>query len=340
MTTFGYLISQQAGGTRSIADAVQEAVDEARIAEELGYAGVYVSEHHQRADQYIPSPFPLAAYLAAATSTIKVGVAIALLPLYHPLRLMEDATTVDIVSGGRSVLGLGLGYIARDFEVYGLEREEAARQYRELLPQVAQGWEKGLHLDLPGTRANVDAFEPKPVNQSHPPIWIAANTRVGVRMAAEYGDCWIAGARIPLDKAADLAVLYRERCLELGRTPRVAAIRDAWVADSIEHAWEQTGTYLLNSLQGRVRGGLVPAPEQSLDPSTWSDVGETFRSLARGRWLVGSPAEVTDEVGQWVDRVGVDEMVVRFKQPSGPDGSAVLDQMGRWNRDVAKTFAD
>jgi alkanesulfonate monooxygenase SsuD/methylene tetrahydromethanopterin reductase-like flavin-dependent oxidoreductase (luciferase family) len=337
--TFGYLTCQQAGAGRTIGVAVEEALGEARLAEQLGFGGVYVSEHHQRADQFIPSPFPFAAYLAGGTSTIRIGVAVALVLLYHPLRLMEDATTVDIVSQGRSVLGMGLGYIGRDFEVYGLEREEAARKYRELLPQIARGWEEGFHIDAPGATAHVDDFSPRPIQQPRPPVWIAANTKLGVRMAADFGDCWIAGARIPIDRAAQLAAEYRRRCAEVGKTARVAVIRDAWVADSTEQAWDQTGEFLLASLRPQVADGRVREPEESMNPRDWADVGEGFSRLARGRWLIGDTAAVAEQIGEWVERAGADEIIVRFKQASGPTGDAVQEQMRRWHADVMSRFS-
>lgn len=336
---FGYLINQQANPQRPVMTAVQEAREEALVAEAQGFRGVYVSEHHQRTDDYVPSPFPLAAYLAGATSTIRIGVAIALVPLYHPLRLMEDAATVDIVSQGRSILGLGLGYIDRDFDVYGLRRPEAAKTYREVLPTIARGWNSPIHLDADAFSAHVDAFHPRPVQEPHPPIWIAANTRLGVRMAAEHGDCWIAGARIALEDAASLATEYRRACRQLGKQPRVAVIRDAWVADSDTDAWHETGPHLLRSLRARVDGGLVPPPAQSLDPSDWSDPGATFRELSRGRWLIGDPTSVRDEIGAWVEGVGAAEMVVRFKQPYGPSTEAVTDQIVRWSKEIAAEFA-
>ena len=336
---FGYLINQQANPDRTITTAIQEAREEVLVAEAHGYAGVYVSEHHQRSDDYVPSPFPLAAYLAGATSTVRIGVAIALVPLYHPLRLMEDAATVDIVSQGRSILGLGLGYIDRDFQVYGMDRRQAAEMYRDVLPVISRGWDSPIDLRTEGYAAHVERFSPQGPQQPRPPIWIAANTKLGVRLAAEYGDCWIAGARIALERAADLSAIYHRACEALGKTPRVAVIRDAWVADSDSDAWSEAGPHLLRSLRARVDGGLIPPPEQSLDPATWADPGASFRDLSRGRWLVGHPEAVRDEITEWIARVRADEMVVRFKQPSGPSTDQVKKQIVRWNREVAARFA-
>jgi alkanesulfonate monooxygenase SsuD/methylene tetrahydromethanopterin reductase-like flavin-dependent oxidoreductase (luciferase family) len=91
----------------------RELIDLIAWAETIGWDDVLLSEHHFTEDSYPPSPVVLAGAIAARTSTIRIGQFVALLPLYHPVRLAEDGATVDIVSGGRFELGVGLGLPAR-----------------------------------------------------------------------------------------------------------------------------------------------------------------------------------------------------------------------------------
>src|SRR3990172_3236430 len=104
----GYLVCQQspAGDIRRL---LWELVEEARVAESVGFDGVFVSEHHQRPDNYIPNPLLLSSLLSHQTSRVNLGITVAILPLYHPVRLAEDAALGDQLSGGRLILGGGAG---------------------------------------------------------------------------------------------------------------------------------------------------------------------------------------------------------------------------------------
>ena len=89
---------------------VAETVAEAELAEACGFQGFFFGEHHQDKDGFLPSPLIVCTAVAARTKTIQIGTSVLLLPLHHPLRVAEDAVTLDIVSGGRLALGVGLGY--------------------------------------------------------------------------------------------------------------------------------------------------------------------------------------------------------------------------------------
>ena len=103
---------------QSYADYYEECIEEVRLAESLGFDGVWVTEHHFWDDGYLPSSFGMLAALARETSRMRLGTSVVLLPLYHPLRVAEDATLVDLVSGGRLILGLGLGYASPGLSLY------------------------------------------------------------------------------------------------------------------------------------------------------------------------------------------------------------------------------
>src|SRR5437764_15237513 len=89
---------------------VDEMAVEAQQAEKYGFDSFFLTEHHQEPAGYLPSPLPLAAAVAARTSTIRIGTGIAILPLYHPTRLAEDCAVIAITSKGRLILGVGQGY--------------------------------------------------------------------------------------------------------------------------------------------------------------------------------------------------------------------------------------
>src|SRR3954454_18580749 len=104
-------------------------LEQVRWAEELGFGSVWVSEHHFVDDAYASATLPLLAALAMVTERMWLGTNVLVLPVHDPLRLAEDALTVDALSGGRVRLGMGLGYRADDFESFGVSLRDRRRRF-------------------------------------------------------------------------------------------------------------------------------------------------------------------------------------------------------------------
>src|SRR5438067_4545179 len=125
---------------RSDADLYREAVERSVAAERAGFDSVWVSEHHFLDDGYMPSLLVTAAAIAQATTHITIGTAVLLAPLYEPLRLAEDAATVDLISGGRFVLGLGAGWRTEEFDVLGVPISGRGAAMRKTVKVLRGAW--------------------------------------------------------------------------------------------------------------------------------------------------------------------------------------------------------
>jgi alkanesulfonate monooxygenase SsuD/methylene tetrahydromethanopterin reductase-like flavin-dependent oxidoreductase (luciferase family) len=194
-------------------------IDFAAWTESLGFDDVWLSEHHCADDGYIPSPLVAATAIAVKTKRIRIGTAIATAPFYHPVRLAEDAAVLDIISGGRLELGLGLGYRQEEFTGYGLSLDGRGALTSEVMQILRRLWDgevvtfKGRFFKLEKAR-----IMPRPT-QAHLPLWVGGFNRQAFRRAALYGDGIIGGG--------DMAARYHGYLAELaaaGKDPATARL--------------------------------------------------------------------------------------------------------------------
>ena len=151
------------GDPKPWAEVYDESFAQMQLAEELGYDGVWLTEHHFSDDGYSPSALPIAAAVASQTSVIDIGVFIALLPLYNPVRLAEDAATVDIISLGRLILGLSAVYVASEFAALDVDFDRRSLIADEGL-EILHGCWSGDHYSFSGEHlpCRTSPFTPSP----------------------------------------------------------------------------------------------------------------------------------------------------------------------------------
>lgn len=163
----------------------REALAQIELAEELGFDAVWLTEHHFVPDGYSPSVLPIAAAVAARTRRLDVGTFVALVPFYHPVRLAEDATTVDLIAEGRFILGLSAGYRQEELDGYGMSWDERPGRVDESLEVLRRCWTED-DVDFDGrffTLKGVSIY-PKPVSQPHPRVYYGGVTPAGRRRGA------------------------------------------------------------------------------------------------------------------------------------------------------------
>src|SRR6476620_10333902 len=125
-----FLLLQSPSG-RPSQEIYERALEQAQAAETLGFRNVWLGEHHFSTYGYLSRPAQLATYIAAKTTRIRVGTAVIVVPLHHPLVIAEEVATLDLLSGGRLDVGLGRGYQPYEFERFGLELESGRARWEE-----------------------------------------------------------------------------------------------------------------------------------------------------------------------------------------------------------------
>jgi probable F420-dependent oxidoreductase len=160
--------------------------------EQHGFDDVWLSEHHFIEDGYSPALLPIAAAIAARTKNIRIGTAVMLMPFHNPVRVAEDAATVDVISGGRFELGVGTGYHVDEFEGFAISRKERGGRTNEGLEIIRRLWE-GETLTFKGKYFEVNhaRLTPEPIQKPRPPIWVGGFTPPAIRRAAKYADGFI-----------------------------------------------------------------------------------------------------------------------------------------------------
>ena len=195
-------------GTQSAVDTAAAYARETRlmsrlavVAEEVGFDSVWTTEHHGAPDGYLPSPLVALASIAATTTRVRLGTNIALAPLYQPIRLAEDGAVLDQLSGGRLILGLGLGYRPEEFAALGVDVRRRLALLRDAVRVLRQAWSGSPVAVTPDLEVPV---RPLPLQAGGPPIWLGGWVEAAVRRAARLGDGYIAPVGTPKDIARRL----------------------------------------------------------------------------------------------------------------------------------------
>jgi alkanesulfonate monooxygenase SsuD/methylene tetrahydromethanopterin reductase-like flavin-dependent oxidoreductase (luciferase family) len=163
---------------RSESAAFDEALEQIDAAERLGLDVMWLAElHFEPRRSVLSAPLSIASAIAARTRRMKIGIAVQVLPLCHPLRLAEEAATVDQLSHGRLIFGVGRSGVAQTYEAYGVSYAESRDRFREILDIIEQAWTKPS-FSYNGKYHSFDqvAVVPKPYQKPTPPIRIAAST--------------------------------------------------------------------------------------------------------------------------------------------------------------------
>ena len=172
-----------------------ETARQARWLEELGFDYLSSGEHYMRGNPPGPThtALPLLAVAAGATERIRVASTIVLAPFYHPTVLAKLATTLDIASGGRLTLGIGVGgEYPVEFEAAGLNVRQRGRRTNECLEALRRLWTEE-HVSYQGRHFRLDdvTLLPRPAQQPHPPVWVSGRRDAAMARAARHGDGWM-----------------------------------------------------------------------------------------------------------------------------------------------------
>jgi alkanesulfonate monooxygenase SsuD/methylene tetrahydromethanopterin reductase-like flavin-dependent oxidoreductase (luciferase family) len=340
---FGTFLLLQSPSAESSRIVFARGVEITQAAEELGFRNMWLAEHHFSTYGYLSRPLTYAMHLVNKTRTLRIGTAVIVLPLHHPLVVAEEIATVDLLSGGRLDIGLGRGYQEYEFVRFGANLNESRQRWEEqvdiiLLALAGKPFSyEGTYFQIPET-----TVFPQPIQQPHPPLWVTAQSLESVEATVRRGFNLITGGSgVPIDRLREFReALDRHLATYQPKHPiRVGTQRFVYVAeseadarDAAEHArWNMRVTLSLRNNYSQVEDGhAVPVP-LAKEPSTEEILDELT--------VIGSPEQCIKQIHRLQDVMGIDHFNCSFSF-GDLSQERILRSMRRFSEEVMPAFRE
>ena len=338
---------------RAFADTLAEDEEKSLYADALGFDELWLGEHFSATTEPIPSPLMFMASLLPRTKNLTFGTAVICLPSHHPVKVAAEVAQFDAMSRGRFMLGIGIGGLFSDFELFGnSDRKVRERKAMESIAMIQRIWAQDPPYDIDGEFWSVklkDAiipalgigYMPKPYQKPHPPISMSVASRNSptARVAALRGWGIISANNVPSEALGSHWEIYSQACNEAGKPARgdnwrvsrniMIAPSEAEARDRV-HSEQGANRYFYSYMREVLsRVGLLSALKPRVD---MTDAEATVEAITEGSALYGSPKTFLDKL-------------IAFRDGAGPFGTLLmtgLDWSGpnrAWERDSMRLLA-
>jgi alkanesulfonate monooxygenase SsuD/methylene tetrahydromethanopterin reductase-like flavin-dependent oxidoreductase (luciferase family) len=326
----GIYLNAQHPATDDPARRFAETLEQARLVRALGFDSVWGGEHHVTPGFHYFPLLPMLQRLAAEVEGLWLGTNLVLLPLHNPVEVAEVGAFLDVITGGRFMLGVGLGYRTEEFAVFKVPMSERVSRLTEGVEIIRRLWtedrvtHRGRHWHLEEI-----SIRPRPLQRPRPPILVGSQVIAGIERAARIADGWLVVPVPTVDEFAAQAAAFAAARSTAGRPPseHVCRLLEVVCAPDEETAIRRAAPFLLDKYAAYLSWGI---PGITLDPGARPE--EQLRRLAADRFALGSPAQVTDALVRQ-HRAGVTHATMRVSWPGMPQKD-VLDGIELLGRQV------
>lgn len=308
------------GGTET--EAFEQAFEQVDAAERYGLDAMWLAELHVDPERSVlASPMTIAGAIAARTSRIKIGIAVQVLPLCHPLRIAEEAATVDQISDGRLIFGVGRSGLPRTYEAYGVPYAESRDRFAETLQVIERAWGQP-RFSFEGNYYRFDdvAVTPKPRQKPLPPIRIAASSPDTFPATGRLGYPIFAMPRGTLADMAAPIESYRAAWREAGHAGegKVYLRVPLYVAETAERARAEPEPSIMHFFReqaARLRASAnragTSAIEGRAERAALLDT-LTYDDALRGKVILGTPDMVAEQLRELLETLGIDGILAEL----------------------------
>lgn len=324
-----------------------EAMEQIQYAEDLGFDAVWLAEHHFTRFGIVPSALPFATYVAARTSTIRIGLGVSVLTFHHPVFMAEESAMLDVLSHGRLDFGVGRGQVVYEYNNFKVEYDSRTQRFQEIVDIILGLW-RTPGFTYHGQYYSVDdmTIAPVPVQQPHPPMYLAVSrTPASVDVAVSRNLPVLTSANTPNDDVLGIRTLYFERCAAAGKRPLVEDMpffRLVHVAQDAQQAVaiprdSLTWVRDLNSLRRTLTGGS----EIYMDLEHWRRTRTvevpTYESELQSTAYFGTPEHLIKRL-HWLQEVHNVRYFVASMSFGKMKHGDVMRSMELFAREVMPTF--
>jgi alkanesulfonate monooxygenase SsuD/methylene tetrahydromethanopterin reductase-like flavin-dependent oxidoreductase (luciferase family) len=327
---FGSAQAQRGGIDVDSAQGFKEFVEYNVEAEGLGYHSTFVVEHHFTGFGQVSASLNLLTWVAARTSTLRLGTAVIVLPWHNPVLLAEQAATIDLMSNGRLEFGVGKGYRHSEFASFCIPVGEAEERFEEGLSLVLRSWTSEQRFSHHGKYWHFENIivEPPTAQKPHPPIWMAAGNPESIRRVAERGFGLMLDQFASPETIIERFNLFRSEVEKRGRTfdPMMVAVARAYYVARDQADKASAIERRLAATRRMTTLAQSPAGDNKSTMVSFADTREASEQSA----LYGTPDEIAVKL-ETLRRAGITHVLL--------NGPGLQDQLRRFARDVMPAFA-
>lgn len=305
-----------------------ETVEQVRLIRALGFDSIWGGEHHATPGFHYFPLLPMLQRLAAEAEGMWLGTNVVLLPLHNPVELAEVGAFLDVISGGRFLLGVGLGYRTEEFAIFGVSVRERVSRLTEGVEIIRRLWaedrvtHQGRHW-----RFEDVSIRPRPLQRPGPPVLVGAQVPAGIARAARIADGWMVVPMLTVEEFAEQAAGFAAARSAAGLPAggHVCRLLEVVCAPDEDTAVRRAAPFLLAKYSAYLSWGMGGV---TIDPTAAPE--EQLRRLAADRFAIGSPTQVSDALVR-LHHAGVTHASMRVGWPGMPQADilAGIELLGR-----------
>jgi alkanesulfonate monooxygenase SsuD/methylene tetrahydromethanopterin reductase-like flavin-dependent oxidoreductase (luciferase family) len=289
-----------------------QTLEQARLIRSLGFDSIWAGEHHATPGFHFFPQLPLLQRVAVEAQGLEIGTNLILLPLHNPVEIAEIGAFMDILTGGKFLLGIGLGYRAEEFAIFGVPMAERVSRLSESVEIIRRLWTED-HVTHNGRHwqfADV-SIRPRPLQTPRPPILIGAQVDAAIVRAAKISDGWLVVPTPTMDELPAQMKLYTSTRAAAGLPPtdHICRLYEVACAPDEDTAFRRVAPYLLQKYASYASWGLA-----GVSQDRGGAPADQLRRLAANRFAVGAPAQVTDAL-MAQHRAGITHLSMRVSWP-------------------------